>query len=101
MRLLVGGIVGARRGEIDRGRVLGPHDSVFGILAAGELPRLYLVFRTLRRVDDPYVLRMLEIEISAAVDAVDRARDHPDVALVVGVGSIGWLGRGGAGFSLV
>ena len=61
-----------------------------------------VVFRTLRRGNHPYVLRMLVVQIAAAVDAIDRTRNHAHVAFMVGIGASGaWLPQAGFRLSAV
>src|SRR5262249_25084547 len=83
-RELVRGIVDTLRGEEDAAAVFGPEDAPFGQGTAGELTGLDGFIGALRGGEPPDVRRVRGVEIAAAVDAVNGARDDTNVALALG-----------------
>ena len=69
--------------EINLRAVFGPGDVGIVIASAGQLLRRHFVVATARRVDNPDVLRVFRVQLVGAIGAIDRARDHADVALVL------------------
>src|SRR5690348_12711194 len=80
------------------GGIICPDDSVFLKFAVGELVRSDHVFRTLRRGNYPYVLRMFEVQIARTVQAINRTGNHAYVALVLRFRLRRWFGGSRASF---
>src|SRR6185312_14006717 len=99
MRLFVGRIFRPGAFKVEMSGIIGPDDSVFLKFAAGELLGGDGVFRALLRGYDPDVLRMLGIEITHTVQAIDRTGNHLHIALMLRFGLRRWLGSGRTSFS--
>src|SRR5439155_13723592 len=73
--------------------VIRPNDAAFIKSAGSQLFWLHFLVRTAWRRHNPDVLRMLRVGITFIIFAIDRARDHADVALVFPFGLRFFCGR--------
>src|SRR5947207_9187613 len=79
-------LVGPTGCEINLRAVLGPNPVLLIESALCELAWFNFFFSTVRRGHDPNVCRMFWIRVTFIVLPIHSARDHPDVALVLGFG---------------
>ena len=74
------------RHEIDRQTVARPGHVAFAVLSEGQLPGRYFVCSGARRVDDPNVGRMFEVQVTAGIGSINGARDYAHVTLALRTG---------------
>ena len=81
-RLFVIRLVHVQRNKINLRTIFRPNDVAFIEAPECHLLRLHFFIRIPRRLDCPDVSRMFWVGVAFVVFAIDRARDHADVALM-------------------